>query len=301
MAEYGFTQQEIKNYESLKRVYSSYGRDFDNDILIICVYSTTGELLQESPLSIDNLNFDQNGEFIDLDLGQHLRDLGFTEGEYDVEYKFLRRLAGREQSVFVDDQGKVWYGKVDEKEINGETRFFTFIGDEKSTNQRKELFEREFNYIISDISPDKTELIVEVDKQLKNSSYKNNLKAMGEIIEYRPIKKNESGGIKFDSKDPYVLEFDIDTNDRGFTQNMVGGEIVIPKMYKISGLEDTDNSDSFDDFEEPSTFVQDYEGDNEVPNYTTEDLIEILNDTDSTELEQFYADQALQDMAYDIK
>lgn len=301
MAEYGFTQQEIKNYESLKRVYSSYGRDFDNDILIICVYSPTGELLQESPLSINNLNFDQNGEFIDLDIGQHLRDLGFTEGEYDVEYKFLRRLAGREQSVFVDDQGKVWYGKVDEKEINGEIRFFTFIGDEKSTNQRKELFEREFNYIISDISPDKTELIVEVDKQLKNSSYKNNLKAMGEVIEYRPTKKNESGGIKFDSKDPYVLEFDIDTNDRGFTQNMVGGEIVIPKMYKISGLEDTDNSDSFDDFEEPSTFVQDYEGDNEVPNYTTEDLIEILNDTDSTELEQFYADQALQDRAYDIR
>ena len=32
-------------------------------------------------------------------------------------------------------------------------------------------------------------------------------------------------------KNPHILEFDIDEKDRGFTQNMVGGQIVIPNLY----------------------------------------------------------------------
>jgi hypothetical protein len=35
----------------------------------------------------------------------------------------------------------------------------------------------------------------------------------------------------------------MDPKDRGFTQNMVGGQIVIPNMFKITGEEDTNNSD----------------------------------------------------------
>ena len=42
--------------------------------------------------------------------------------------------------------------------------------------------------------------------------------------------------------DQYVLEFDINDMDRGFTQNMVGGEIIIPKLYQIEN-ETTTNED----------------------------------------------------------
>ena len=49
--------------------------------------------------------------------------------------------------------------------------------------------------------------------------------------------------IKFDTKNPHILEFDIDEKDRGFTQNMVGGQIVIPNLYLETGLEDTTNED----------------------------------------------------------
>ena len=41
-----------------------------------------------------------------------LRDLGFSEGEYDVVYKFLRRLAGRERTIFVDGDGNIFNGEV---------------------------------------------------------------------------------------------------------------------------------------------------------------------------------------------
>ena len=67
---------------------------------------------------------------------------------------------------------------------------------------------------------------------------------MGEMIEYTPISKANSGLIKFDSKKPHILEFDIDDTDRGFTQNMVGGQIVIPNMYAatlITGSKDVTN------------------------------------------------------------
>ena len=52
-----------------------------------------------------------------------------------------------------------------------------------------------------------------------------------------------SVSIKFDTKNPHILEFDIDEKDRGFTQNMVGGQIVIPNLYLETGLEDTTNED----------------------------------------------------------
>ena len=79
---------------------------------------------------------------------------------------------------------------------------------------------------------------------------------------------------------------------------MVGGELIIPDLYKVTGFEDTDNSDLPDD-ENDFDFIDAYELDNEVPTYSNEELIEILNDEDSTETEKFYADQALQDRAYD--
>jgi len=210
-----------------------------------------------------------------------------------IEYRFLRRLAGRETIVYVDDKGKIYNRKIEEKEINGETKFFTYIGEDKDTSSRVEVDPRELKYIGSEISPDRTEMILELDSQIKNAEYKTNLNEMGQLIEYQP-----KGTIKFDSKEPYILEFEINPNERGFTQNMVGGELIIPDLYKVTGFEDTDNSDLPDD-ENDFDFIDAYELDNEVPTYSNEELIEILNDEDSTETEKFYADQALQDRAYD--
>ena len=75
---------------------------------------------------------------------------------------------------------------------------------------------------------------------------------MGQIIEYKSIKKNGQGGIKFDDKNPNILEFQIDEDDRGFTQNMVGGEIIIPNLYKLDGFEELENDDAIvDELDEP--------------------------------------------------
>ena len=108
------------------------------------------------------------------------------------------------------------------------------------------------------------------------------------------------GSIKFEPKDPQVLEFDIDPTDRGFTQNMVGGQIVIPKLYKVDGDEDTDNSDIvLDDDDKPN--LQELLGDGAASDFRSDgisnkELIDImLNDPDPIERE--IADGALQERA----
>ena len=111
--EYGFTQKERETYFLPEKVYSSFGRDNTDDFVSLCVYSMGDELLDEISIDIS-----------DIDVPKHLRDNGFTEGTYKVVYKFLRRLAGVEDFVFVDGKGVIYEGKVQTKVINGVERFF---------------------------------------------------------------------------------------------------------------------------------------------------------------------------------
>ena len=265
--EYGFTQKERDAYYLAKRVYSSFGRDNEDDFVMLYVYSDdTDLLLQNIMIPIEDVRFTE-GEFIDINVGKHLREAGFTQGNYRVVYKFLRRLAGVESQVFVDDNGNIWNGEVSEKEVNGEIKYYTSTTnpgiDEQDQPVARELFLKDFTYFIDDISPDRTELILEVDENIKNEEYREDFETMGQLIEYKSLKVDNQGSIKFDQKDPYVLEFNIDETDRGFTQNMVGGEIVIPNLYKATGFEDTDNEDAIIDevdeidFIEPEEIVED--------------------------------------------
>ena len=70
------------------------------------------------------------------------------QGDYKVTYKFLRRLAGRPRTIFVDEKGKIFTGDVERKLINGETRYFQKTSDEeKSNNEPIEVFIREQKYL----------------------------------------------------------------------------------------------------------------------------------------------------------
>ena len=287
--EYGFTDKEKQNYYQPSKVYSSFGRDFTNDYIALHVYDLDDILLVTRIMSLDEVGFTEDGTFVDLNIGQHLRNLGFRQGDYKVTYKFLRRLAGRPRTIFVDEKGKIFTGDVERKLINGETRYFQKTSDEeKSNNEPIEVFIREQKYIIAESSPDKSELRISTDPQVRNKEYLSDFKEMNAMIEYQPIDDDNSGLIKFDSKDQNVLEFDINPQDRGFTQNMVGGQIVIPSLYKITGNEDTTNEDTTSDVvEKPTSTEERYDG------LTQQDLIELAASGDED------ADRELQERAAD--
>ena len=287
--EYGFTDKEKQNYYQPSKVYSSFGRDFTNDYIALHVYDLDDTLLVTRIMSLDEVGFTEDGTFVDLNIGQHLRNLGFRQGDYKVTYKFLRRLAGRPRTIFVDEKGKIFTGDVERKLINGETRYFQKTSDEeKSNNEPIEVFIREQKYIIAESSPDKSELRISTDPQVRNDEYLSDFKEMNAMIEYQPINDDNGGLIKFDSKDQNVLEFDINPQDRGFTQNMVGGQIVIPSLYKITGNEDTTNEDTTSDVvEKPTSTEERYDG------LTQQDLIELAASGDED------ADRELQERAAD--
>ena len=296
--EYSFTQQERKNLFAPSKVYSSFGRDELNDFVMLHVYDTSGNLIVTKVLALNEVSFENDGDFIDINVGQHLRDLGFQEGEYDVVYKFLRRLAGRERTVFVDGNGNIFGGEVQRKVIGNEIKFLKGGDEEKDTSLREEVFIKEYKYPLVETSPDRTEFILELDNNIKGSEYRNDFVEMGEMIEYTPISKANMGSIEFDSKKPHILEFDIDPTDRGFTQNMVGGQIIIPNMFKITGEEDTNNSDVIPENTGNGTLQQKLEGGaaTDFLDLSNEELIDILlNDPDANERE--IADGALQERA----
>ena len=288
--EYGFTDKEKQNYYQPSKVYSSFGRDFTNDYIALHVYDMNDILLVTRIMSLDEVGFTEDGTFVDLNIGQHLRNLGFRQGDYKVTYKFLRRLAGRPRTIFVDEKGKIFTGDVERKLINGETRYFQKTSDEeKSNNEPIEVFIRDQKYVIAESSPDKSELRISTDPQVRNDEYLSDFKEMNAMIEYQPINDDNGGLIKFDSKDQNVLEFDINPQDRGFTQNMVGGQIVIPSLYKITGNEDTTNEDTTSDVLEkaPKSTEERYDG------LTQQDLIELAAGGDED------ADRELQERAAD--
>jgi hypothetical protein len=296
--EYSFTQQERNNLFAPTKVYSSFGRDQLNDFMMLHVYDTDGNLIVTKVLGLNEVSFENDGDFIDINVGQHLRDLGFTEGEYDVVYKFLRRLAGRERTVFVDGNGNIFNGEVKRKVVGSDIKFFKGGNEDKDTSLQEEVFIKEYKYPLVETSPDRTEFILELDENIKAGEYRNDFVEMGEMIEYTPISKDNMGLVKFDSKKPHILEFDIDPQDRGFTQNMVGGQIVIPNMYKITGEEDTDNSDIVPENTGNGTLQQQLDSGaaTDFLDLSNEELIDILlNDPDANERE--LADGALQERA----
>jgi len=296
--EYSFTQQERNNLFAPTKVYSSFGRDQLNDFMILHVYDTDGNLIVTKVLGLNEVSFENDGDFIDINVGQHLRDLGFSEGEYDVVYKFLRRLAGRERTIFVDGDGNIFNGEVRRKVVGSDIKFFKGGSEDKDTSLQEEVFIKEYKYPLVETSPDRTEFILELDENIKGGEYRNDFVEMGEMIEYTPISKANMGLIKFDSKKPHILEFDIDPQDRGFTQNMVGGQIVIPNMYKITGEEDTDNSDVMPENTGNGTLQQQLESGaaTDFLDLSEDELIDILlNDPDPNERE--LADGALQERA----
>ena len=296
--EYSFTQQERNNLFAPTKVYSSFGRDQLNDFLMLHVYDTDGNLIVSKVLGLNEVSFENDGDFIDINVGQHLRDLGFSEGEYDVVYKFLRRLAGRERTIFVDGDGNIFNGEVRRKVINNEIKFFKGGNEDKDTSLQEEVFIKEYKYQLVETSPDRTEFILDLDENIKGGEYRNDFIEMGEMIEYTPISKANMGLVKFDSKKPHILEFDIDPQDRGFTQNMVGGQIIIPNMYKITGEEDTTNEDIVPENTGNGNLQQQLDSGaaTDFLDLSNEELIDILlNDPDPNERE--LADGALQERA----
>ena len=243
MLTYGLTQKDKEQLEIKKNLYTGFGRDGRDYIHLYVYQSDTPDiddndvLIKDEIFPLDVVEF-QDDKTMDLDIGTHLRAMGFESGTHKVKYLFLRRLAGKDEVVFVNENGEIHTNRVQTKVINGTTRYYATkkFGKRQSRQQLKEIFPKDLKYVIKKISGDRTELEVDC-QEINNNIYKKNFREINKIINYTPttlVNDSNTGTIRFDLTDPTILIANLDKNDRGFTDSMVGGEITIKGVYSIT-------------------------------------------------------------------
>ena len=229
MLEYGLTDKDREELESPRPVYSGFGRD-NSDYLHLYVYDMEDKYVDDDIFPAGEVKF-PTPNLVDLDVGTHLRSMGLEIGEYKVKYLFLRRLAGKQEDVLINEDSFIHIGKAQVKTVNGRTRYFTSGKQKLSEGKSTELLPKKLQYRIKQISPNKREIKVDL-QSINNVPYQKDFTSINKDMVYTPKKNRANAGkIKFDKTDPYVLQFVTGRNERGFTDNMVGGEIVIPGMY----------------------------------------------------------------------
>ena len=228
MLTYGLKDKDKEQLEYPLTFYSGFGKD-PNDYIHLYVYDLEDNLLADEMFPTSEIIFNDKNT-LDLDIGTHVRTMGFSEGKYKVKYLFLRRLAGKKETIFVNENGFINMGKIQTRVVNGKTRYF--LGTPGNNRQEEqELFPKELKYVIKESGPSKDEL--KLDLQLiKNVPYAKNFASINKNMMYVPKQNTaNAGNIRFDLTDPNVLIFTAGIGERGFTDAMVGGTITIPGMY----------------------------------------------------------------------
>ena len=224
MLKFGLKDKDKTQLEGTKTYYTGWGRG--RDYCHLYVYDLEDNLLTDEILTTSDFNMKDEG-IVDFDAGKHLRELGYDDGTYKVQYLFLRKTAGDiKREILLNEDGYVHVGKAITRKINGKTKFFTNSGTKGERNQ-KELTTKSLKYLIKEISPNRKELKIDT-QNISNIPYVKNFKSINKDMVYTP-KKNvpNAGQIRFDLTDPNVLIFTAGNNERGFTDSMVGGQIVI--------------------------------------------------------------------------
>ena len=248
MATYGLTKTQRKNYYSLATtpVPSSV-----IDFVQLFVYNlNTNQLLKNTTIPISELlndSYEEEPGVLKLNIGQHLRNLGYSFINCRVEYKFFKRVAGNLQQFYLYEistnelySQELPFGT---KEINGELRYFVADEDGELDLDRELQFVKS-GYNINDISPDRTELIIGTNEQLPyqiESALNFQLDTIDRAIVNVPLRSDyevlQSAKFKFDTPDVepnlqnYILELP-ENDSNGFDISMIGKRIVFESFFE---------------------------------------------------------------------
>ena len=200
MPTYTFTTQEKNQYFNLTPSFSGFGDKVDRDYIILGVYNLNNSLLQEKKLSLSDIEFGLNKQIV-MDVGQHLRDCGYSEGIYKVKYKFLRKIAG----------------EVDNQQLK-------YNIDNISTDRREIV-----------VSNGQVEGFFDDPDGLKRA-YIEDFITMNSEVKFIP--ENESGipSISFEDVDTNIIKYSIEQPvENHFFQDLIGGELFMEDFIDIGG------------------------------------------------------------------
>jgi hypothetical protein len=197
-----------------------------SDIICYHLYDTNDNYLASgevpfAPPKLPNL----------LDVGSHVRGLGYERGTYKIVYNFLRQLGGSTNTVlvkksdksiytaeyFVDTDGKIYAGTI-ENPLKEET-----------TQKPIELFVQEDKFWIQELSPSRTEIRIRPNPAINDPEYFENFRLLGfTCLSFSDVTGNSH--ITFlDSNTTTIVGGD----DITLTEAMNGGTLIIRDAFII--------------------------------------------------------------------
>jgi len=178
MKKYGLDKKTLTQVSTAVNQYSSFGIEnttFKTDYIHLYVMDMNDNVLAEQYLSQDEVNIIDNS-VVDINVGVHLRQMGFTEGDYKVKYYFLSSLAGlpsiannvgEEGYIYLTEDQRKFYGKVTTKIVNNEEKYCYYNTDGTTEIPLKRV---ENKYVLMKVNSDRTE--VKTDTQnIDNYTY----------------------------------------------------------------------------------------------------------------------------------
>jgi hypothetical protein len=170
--------------------------------------------------------------------GNDLRNLGFFNGKYTVNYNFLRRKAGSEKTFLVDGGGDVYTGAYYVSDVDGKIYRGTKPSEGETNDRPEELFLKDDKYYVHEISPTRKEVRV-ASYDIDDYNYVTSFEKLGYSEQtYTPEVDNIFGDIAIAeaSESMNVGKTWLATlsdDDRGFDKDMVGSEITIKNAFIV--------------------------------------------------------------------
>ena len=78
-----------------------YGQQTDRDYVLVELYDALGNLIEYRDLNTITANLDIDENYIKMYPGSHLKAFGYEAGRFEIRYRFIRNLAGDENSVLM--------------------------------------------------------------------------------------------------------------------------------------------------------------------------------------------------------
>jgi len=208
-----------------KRVENPVFGESSRDYIEMNIFNTNGNFLESIRLGEVKEYIDTKGEF-NINPGIILRRNGYFSGDYNIEFNFLREIAGSNQTVLVDSNKEIYTGEYD-----------VLIDGRIVKENGEELTELDYKYYIEDISSDKKEVRL-ATLPIKNNRYKQEFSSL--VEKQATIYPKEIGQDVLNFHNPASttsFTFTLNNNsDIALDKSLIGSELIINDAYEIMDL-----------------------------------------------------------------
>ena len=191
--------------------YNPYGT-LDSDFIEFYIYDVSDNYLDSGIIALGSglsgaLSIQVEGGSIplELDIGNHLRTLGYERGEYKIVYNFFRLWGGSYKTVLVKKSNKLIYSNSSPYWIDTNGKIYVGQNSEPDGDNYlttdEELLIKDYKYFIQEISPSRTEVRLGPNPGISDLNYLEDFQLLGyTCISYSDvsgtsyIKFSESGG-----------------------------------------------------------------------------------------------------------